>query len=131
LADQRATGTLAAFQALTRAGRQGDLTDADLLARAIRAGGDREVAEASFSALIGRHGPMVLGVCRTILRDHHDAEDAFQATFLLLVQRAGRLHLSGSLGPWLHEVAVRVCLAARRARGRRPAPLAGSDFPQI
>jgi RNA polymerase sigma factor (sigma-70 family) len=131
LGDRKATGTRAAFQTLTCVGRQGDLTDADLLARASRAGGDREVVEASFSTLIGRHGPMVLGVCRAILRNHHDAEDAFQATFFLLVQRAGRLPLSGSVGPWLHEVAVRVCLAARRARGRRPASLVGSDFPLI
>jgi Sigma-70 region 2 len=74
--------------ALFQAGRLGDLCDADLLERSAIAEENPEVAEAAFSALVRRHGPMFMGVCRTILRDHHDSEDAFQATFLLLVRDA-------------------------------------------
>jgi RNA polymerase sigma factor (sigma-70 family) len=68
---------------------------------------------------------MVLGVCRRILRDPHAAEDAFQATFLLLVRKAGSVRKRGSVGPWLYGVARRVALEARGAASRRqvPAPL--------
>ncbi len=109
----------APWLALTQAGRLGDLSDADLLERSAVEEENPEVAAAALSALVRRHGPMVMGVCRTIVRDHHDSEDAFQATFLLLVRDARRLRVRESLGPWLHEVAVRVCLSARRARARR------------
>ena len=61
--------------------------------------------EAAFAALVALHGPMVLGVCRRIVRDEHDVEDAFQATFLVLVRRAGSIRDPGRLGPWLHGVA--------------------------
>jgi hypothetical protein len=57
--------------------------------------------EAAFTALVERHGPMVLAVCRRILRNGHDAEDAFQATFLILVRRAGSITRPGALGCWL------------------------------
>jgi RNA polymerase sigma factor (sigma-70 family) len=109
----------APWLALARAGRLGDLSDAELLERSATADTNPEVAEAAFSAIVRRHGSMVMGVCRTILRDHHESEDAFQATFLLLVRDARRLRVSDTVGPWLHEVAVRVCLAARRASIRR------------
>jgi RNA polymerase sigma factor (sigma-70 family) len=81
--------------------------------------------QAAFGDLVRRHGPMVLGVCRRILRDHHAAEDAFQATFLLLVRKAGSVRKRGSVGPWLYGVARRVALEARGAASRRqvPAPL--------
>ena len=94
--------------------------------------------EAAFAALLRRHGPMVLGVCRRLLRDGHDAEDAFQATFLLLVRRAGSLRQPERLGPWLYGVAYRTALRARaraaRRRGRErpvedlPAPAAPDDL---
>ncbi len=75
--------------------------------------------ESAFAALVALHGPMVLGVCQRILRDGHDVEDAFQATFLVLVQRAGSIRDPGRLGPWLHGVARRVAMRARAEAGRR------------
>src|SRR5436309_2721002 len=62
---------------------------------------------------------MVLRVCRSLLRDEHEAHDAFQATFLVLVRRAGTLRVRDSLGPWLHQVACRVAACARSAAARR------------
>ena len=81
--------------------------------------------QAAFRDLVRRHGPMVLGVCRRIIGDPHAAEDAFQATFLLLVRKAGSVRKRGSVGPWLYGVARRVALEARGAASRRrvPAPL--------
>src|SRR5690242_15737631 len=60
--------------------------------------------EVAFAALVRRHGPLVLGACRRLLRDGHTAEDCFQAVLLLLATRAHRLRRPGSLGPWLHAV---------------------------
>ncbi|QEH34403.1 ECF RNA polymerase sigma factor SigE [Aquisphaera giovannonii] len=74
--------------------------------------------EAAFAAILTRHGPMVLGVCRRILGPGGDAEDAFQATFLVLLRRARTLRRSEPLGPWLHGVAWRVATRSR-ADGRR------------
>src|SRR5438270_13734736 len=60
-----------------------------------------------------RHGPMVLSVCRTVLREPHDVEDAFQSTFLALARHAGTIQRRDTIGPWLHRVALRVAQKAR------------------
>jgi RNA polymerase sigma factor (sigma-70 family) len=81
--------------------------------------------EAAFAALVRRHGPMVLGVCRRVLRNPHDAEDAFQATFLVLVRKAASLRQPELVGNWLYGAAHRAALetkaahASRRARERQ------------
>ena len=75
--------------------------------------------EAAFAALLNRHGSMVLGVCRRRLRDSRDAEDAFQATFLVLIRKAGSIKKPHLLGPWLYGVADRVAHRAQRLAARR------------
>ncbi len=97
-------------------GAIGDLTDGQLLERFAARGG--EAAELAFAAIVERHGPMVLRVCRHALFDPHDAEDAFQATFLILVKQARSLWVQDSLGPWLHRVAQRVATKARSSAAR-------------
>jgi RNA polymerase sigma factor (sigma-70 family) len=77
--------------------------------------------EAAFEALVRRHGPMVLGVCRRILGNSHDAEDAFQATFLVLVRKAAAIRPRSMVGNWLYGVARRTSLEARRVAAKRRA----------
>jgi RNA polymerase sigma factor (sigma-70 family) len=88
--------------------RGGGLADAELLRRfAI------ERDEAAFEVLLWRYGPLVLGVCRRMLRREQDVEDAFQATFLTLIRKAGFIARREALGSWLHQVAYRIGLRAR------------------
>jgi RNA polymerase sigma factor (sigma-70 family) len=75
--------------------------------------------EAAFEALLCRHGPMVLGVCLRVLRNVHDAEDAFQATFLVLARKAGSLCSRELLGNWLYGVAYRTAMKARAMNAKR------------
>jgi RNA polymerase sigma factor (sigma-70 family) len=102
-------------QRLAETGEPADGGDGSLLRRFLNAG-----EAAAFEALVRRHGPMVLGVCRRVLRDEHSAEDAFQATFLVLFRRARALcRQRGSLAGWLYTVASRVALKARADAARR------------
>src|SRR5262249_7507000 len=89
----------------------GGMTDGELL-DCFLARGDH----AAFEALARRHGPMVWGVCRRALSNRHDAEDAFQATFLVLVRKAGSIKNRGSVGSWLYGTAYRAALEVRAAR---------------
>src|SRR5262245_12821176 len=75
--------------------------------------------EAAFAALVQRHGPMVLGVCRQVVRDETAAEDAFQATFLVLARKAGSLRSGQAVGSWLYQVAHRLALRARTQENQR------------
>jgi RNA polymerase sigma factor (sigma-70 family) len=101
--------------ALAPPGGEG-LSDAQLLARFLT---NRD--EAAFAALVRRHGPMVLGVCRRVLRHAQDAEDAFQATFFVLARKAGSVLKGAALGSWLYKVAYRIAQKARAGRARRRA----------
>jgi HlyD family secretion protein len=94
----------------------GEPTDADLLGRFV---GGRD--HHAFADLVRRHGPMVFGVCRRILRDPHDAEEAFQVTFLVLVRKAGQIGRPERLANWLYGVAHRVSRKARVTAARRGA----------
>src|SRR5262249_36989850 len=92
------------------------LTDAELLECYVA-----RRDETVFEALVQRHGPMVLGVCRRILRNEADAEDAFQATFLVLVRKAGAIKCRSQLSNWLYGVAHNTALKARAMIQKRRA----------
>jgi RNA polymerase sigma factor (sigma-70 family) len=88
--------------------------------------------EAAFTELVHRYGSLVLGVCERVLQDVHDAEDAFQASFLVLVKKAGDLDRRGSLGNWLYAVAYRTAIKARtRAALRRRQQRQAQEMPAL
>ena len=92
------------------------VSDAEVLARFVR---DRDAA--AFELLFWRHGPMIWGVCRRLLGDSPDAEDAYQAAFVVLARKAASVGRGEALAGWLHRVAWRTALNARTARRRRSA----------
>jgi RNA polymerase sigma factor (sigma-70 family) len=105
------------LRSLLAIGPASDWADGQLLARFVD--GDPGSSAFAFEALVDRHGSMVLRVCRGVLRDPHDAQDAFQATFLVLVRKAGSIRDRDSLASWLHGVALRVATHARAGEARR------------
>ena len=107
------------IQTLFDTGTASGLSDRQLLERF--ASRRDASAEAAFEVLVLRHGPMVLRVCHNVLGDATDAQDAFQATFLVLVRRSGSIRRLESLGSWLYGVACRVAARARVEAARRRA----------
>jgi RNA polymerase sigma factor (sigma-70 family) len=101
-------------------------TDGELLAQFLAC-----QDEAAFGALVRRHGPMVLATCRRILNNAGDAEDAFQAAFLVLVRKAPALTSRAVLGDWLHGVARRTALSANRAAAQRRLKEAAVARPEV
>ena len=96
------------------------LSDGQLLERLTATNGVLHAdAELAFAAIFERHGRMVWCVCRAIVLSEHDAEDAFQATFLVLIRKASALRVRQTLGPWLHAVASRISMGIRAASLRR------------
>jgi RNA polymerase sigma factor (sigma-70 family) len=102
---------------LTRTCLRGELPDRELVRRFAE-----QRDEAAFAALVGRHGSMVLRVCHCILGNDDDADDVFQATFLVLSRKAATLAQKDAVGPWLFGVAHRLALKARQQSRRRPSP---------
>lgn len=117
MASGRRSDVLKHLQALFQDGVAGASSDAQLLEQFAARPGDGD--DVAFRALVERHGPMVWRVCRGVLGDSHDADDAFQATFLVLARRAGSIRSRTSMGSWLHGVAHRVALKAKTAAARR------------
>jgi RNA polymerase sigma-70 factor (ECF subfamily) len=101
---------------LLNEGAVGMLSDGELLGQFVK-----WPEGSAFEAIVERYGPLVWGVCRRVLRDHHDAEDAFQATFLVLARKAASVMPRDKLGHWLYGVAFQTAMKARAARAKRRA----------
>ncbi|MHB1557531.1 MAG: RNA polymerase sigma factor [Isosphaeraceae bacterium] len=116
--DRAGTGAIArGLGVLWETGTLTGQSDAQLLGRFL--GGGEGSAEPAFRELLDRHGPMVMAVCRQVLGRAADADDAFQATFLVLVRRARSIRVGDSLAPWLYAVAIRTARRARFAASRQ------------
>jgi RNA polymerase sigma factor (sigma-70 family) len=113
----RSGAVLRQVHLLFRSGTVAGMTDGQLLERFAKRRGPE--SEAAFAALVARHGSMVLGVCKQLLGDTHDADDAFQAAFLTLADKAGALRQPDRVGPWLYGVAVRKSRKLKQQRERR------------
>jgi RNA polymerase sigma factor (sigma-70 family) len=116
MAGARIAEVLQYIRGLAGSDAAGELSDAELLRQFIA-----RHDEAGFAILLQRHGPLVLEVCRQVLRDPHDAEDAFQAVFLVLARKAASIRRQESLAAWLHRVALNVSRKARAGAARRQA----------
>jgi RNA polymerase sigma factor (sigma-70 family) len=114
MAHTRLGAVLRQIRGAVTAGALAEAPDGELLERFAARG-----EEGAFAALVRRHGPMVLGVCRRVLGHAQDAEDAFQATFLVLARQAESIRKQASVGGWLHRVAQRLAVKARARRARR------------
>src|SRR5262249_28051228 len=114
MANAGPTKVIRHIRKMVGAANAADLPDRQLLERFVI---HRD--EDACAVLLARHGPMVLGVCRSILHDTHDTEDAFQATFLVLVRKAGSIARRELLANWLYGVAYRVARRARAVTDRR------------
>jgi len=126
MAGIRAVAASRLIEALFHEGSATGVTDEQLLERFVSQPG--AAAENAFGALVQRHGPMVLRVCRSALRDMHDAEDAFQATFLILARKASSLREPALLGPWLYGVARHTAQKARARRSRLERNVDGAEY---
>ena len=113
-----ATGSVVRnLESLFEDGSVAGLSDRQLLDRFVNR---RDPAgDAAFAALVGRHGPMVLGVCRQLLGDVQHAEDSFQAVFLVLAQKARSIRDPDLLGNWLYGVSIRTARCAKQQIARR------------
>ncbi len=111
------TAVIQTVETLFRLGTTSNLTDADLLDRFVSS--EPEFASAAFEVIVNRHGPMVFDICRKVLRDLHEAEDVFQATFLILARQARSIRKRGSVASWLFGVASRVAARARSDAAKR------------
>src|SRR5438552_3415776 len=114
MASLQLTSALGYLTSLAGAAPEHEASDAELLRQFAR-GQD----QAAFAELVRRHGRLVWAVCRHVLANEQDAEDAFQAVFLVLARQAGAVRKPEALGSWLHGVAYRVAMKAKRSAARR------------
>ncbi len=129
MASGRDGAVLGSIRALFGAGTSVGMDDAQLLDRFLT--GRAEVSGAAFEALVTRHGPMVLGVCRNARLDAHEAQDAFQATFLILARKAASIRRRDSLASWLFGVARKVATRARSDAARRRSRERGAAVSEV
>lgn len=133
MASTQAVVVLRHIRGLVASGENADESDGQLLERFTRL---RE--ESAFHALVRRHGPLVMGVCRRVLRNREDTDDAFQATFLVLARKAAAIGKRASLGSWLYKVAYHMAVRARKQSATRqkresqaPAPTASDPLAEV